>query len=85
MVMGAKTESQLVRAEGGRQRQLVRTGRRRADRARVLVVAAQQLGIKVGVLADVMRAAGVSTAITPRQAQQWFDVAVLQLSEAGCR
>lgn len=69
--MGAKTDSQLLRAERRRQRQQGRAERRRADRALVPVVAAQQLGIKVAVLADAMRAAGVSTAITPTQARQW--------------
>lgn len=69
--MSAKTDSQLMRADKRRQRQETRAARRRADRALVPVVAAQQLGIKVGVLANAMRAAGVSTAITPTQAQQW--------------
>lgn len=69
--MGAKTDSQLMRADKGRQRQQARAERRRPDRARVAVVAAQQLGITVWLLADAMRAGGVSTAITPTQAQRW--------------
>jgi hypothetical protein len=69
--MGTKADSQLMRAEKRRHRQRVRAERRRADRALVPVAVAQQLGIKVVVLADAMRAAGVSTEITPTQAQQW--------------
>lgn len=71
VVVGTKTESQLLRAERLRQRQQVRAQRRRADRALVPVAVAQRLGIKVAVLAEAMRAAGVSTAITLVQAQQW--------------
>lgn len=61
--MGAKTEKQLLREERRRQR--------RADRALVPVVVAQRLGIKVAVLADAMRSAGVSAALTPAQARLW--------------
>src|ERR1700747_2653198 len=69
--MGAKTDSELMRADKRRRRRQARAERRRADRARVAVVAAQQLGITVAVLADARRAAGVSTAITPTLAQRW--------------
>ena len=83
--MGTTTDSQLMRAEEGRrQRQRVRAERRRADRARVPVAVAQQLGIKVVVLADAMRAAGVSTAITPTQAQQWTADPTITRREMDC-
>ena len=70
--MGTKTESQQLRAEKRRRRQHARVERRRADRALMPVGAAQRLGIQVATLADAMRTAGITAAITLPQAQRWM-------------
>ncbi|MBS1693101.1 MAG: hypothetical protein JST91_12855 [Actinobacteria bacterium] len=70
-MMGAKTENQQLRAEKRRQRQRARVERRRGDHALVPVAVAQRLGIWVATLADAMRQAGITTAITETQAQRW--------------
>lgn len=69
--MGTTTESKQVRADKRRQRHRARAERRRADRALVPVAVAQRLGIRVATLADAMRQAGFTAALTEAQAQQW--------------
>lgn len=69
--MTTASDDARARASKSQERKDRRATRRRRDRTLAPVTAAQRLGIRVPVLAEAMRAAGVTEPITDAAARQW--------------